>query len=517
VTGSAAERAVGAAPALDRLRRGGQAFMQDVSREYYLAYTGLKAAAELQPIYARHARVLDRDALEAVLAEFAAAPEGSEERRSARLLLEWQVESQGGRLLAELDERTIAWEAEAAVRLPDGSAVPYQRAAIEIANQPDRAARRTLEAARAALVGRELAPLKRERLERERDFVDSLALAGDYVAAFEAMSGVVLRGGGLAAQCEQFLRDTQAMWDEVFPERVRRSLGIEPGEATRADAAALLRAREYDRFFPGEAMERSVRRQVGEMGVDPDAGGRVRYDVEERHGKRSRAFCAPVRIPDEVYLVLRPHGGQVDYTTLLHELGHALHFAHMRPDHPFEFRWLGDNSITEGYAMLFDHRMQDRGWLRRYSELGKAELPAFLRVAGFEELHFLRRYCAKLLYEVQLYDGATSWESLPDLYVQLLGDAVGFRYHPADAFVDVDPCFYAARYLRAWQLQALLAATLTERFDEDWYRNPRAGPWMVEQLFGEGQRELAEELAQRVAGTTLSFGPVIRAVERLLA
>jgi hypothetical protein len=65
--------------------------------------------------------------------------------------------------------------------------------------------------------------------------------------------------------------------------------------------------------------------------------------------------------------------------TLLHELGHALHFANMRRALPFEFRWLGDNSVTEGYAMLFDHRLKDRGWLSRYSRArrqGDAGVPA---------------------------------------------------------------------------------------------------------------------------------------------
>jgi hypothetical protein len=254
-----------------------------------------------------------------------------------------------------------------------------------------------------------------------------------------------------------------------------------------------------------------------EMGVDPAAGGRVTVDTGEREGKRSRAFCSPVRVPDEVYLVLRPHGGQTDYTTFLHELGHALHFAYMRPDLPFEFRWLGDNSITEAYAMLFDHLSQDAGWLARYTELGRPRVPQFRRSAGFEELHFLRRYCAKLVYEVELYEGTTSWDSLPDLYVSTLSGATNFRYAPADAFVDVDPRYYSTRYLRAWQLQALLAETLRDRFDEDWYRNPLAGPWIVERLFGEGQRELAPEQAERVAGRSLSFAPLVRAVERMLA
>ena len=167
--------------------------------------------------------------------------------------------------------------------------------------------------------------------------------------------------------------------------------------------------------------------------------------------------------------------------------------------------------------MLFDHRMEDQRWLKRYTELGAAQMPAFIRSAGFEELHFLRRYCAKLVYEVELYGGTMRWDALPDVYVELLTKATTFRYSRADAFVDVDPRFYAARYLRAWQLQSLLNETLVERYDEDWWRNPRAGPWMCQALFGEGQRELAHEQAERVSGKALSFAPLVRAVERMLA
>lgn len=500
---------------LDSLRRGGQAFMEAVSREYHQAHAGLKATAELRPIYERYRAVLGRDARELALELFRSAPEGSEERRSARALLEWQVESQASRAVAALDEREIAWEGSAVVRLDDGRGVPYARAAIEIANTADRRERLALDAARAALVAAELAPVRRERLERERDFVEGLEVAPGYVATFDALSGIDV--GALAGECRAFLHETRAAWDDVLPGFLKRSLGIAPAEATRADALALLRGREYDHAFPAAGLEPAVRRYATEMGVDPDAGGRVIYDLAERAGKRARAFCAPVRVPEEVYLVLRPHGGQADYTTLLHELGHALHFAYMRPDLPFEFRWVGDNSITEGYAMLFDHRMQDRGWLLRYTGLTKSDAGAFLRHAAFEELHFLRRYCAKLDYETRLYSGDVPWDALPELYADTLSAATTFRYRPADAFVDVDPRFYAARYLRAWQLQALLNEALVARFDEDWWRNPRAGPWIVEQLFAEGQRELADELAARVSGAPLSFAPLVRAIEGALA
>jgi len=499
---------------LQRLRAEGQAFMEAISREGYLALAGHKKTAEYQPIYQKYARILGTDALELMLEAFRSAPEGSDDKRSAQWLLEWEIESQASKPLAALDEREIAWENSAVIRSPDGRVIQYQAAPIEIANTKDRKLRLALDSARADLVEKEHSPLRRERLEREKEYIESLGVADNYNSSFEAVTGISL--AALAASCERFLRDTQAMWDDTLPRVLKKKIGIKASQAKRSDALVLFRASEYDDAFPGNHMESVLRRHVTEMGIDPTANGRIIFDVGDREGKRSRAFCSPVRVPEEVYLVLRPHGGQSDYNTFLHELGHALHFAYASADYPFEFRWLGDNSVTESYAMLFDHRMQERGWLLRYAQLGANRVAEFLRAAGFEELHYLRRYCAKFLYERALYSGEVPWEQLPDLYVSLLSNATGFEYSPADAFVDVDPRFYSARYLRAWQLQSVLNEKMTARFDIDWFRNPSAGPWMVSELFSHGQRETAEEISARVGGGTLSFQPLARKVEALL-
>jgi hypothetical protein len=499
--------------ALERLRRRGEEFLERRAREEYRAHAGLASGAALQPIYAAFRDVYDADAVAATREAWLDAPDGSEERRAARHLLEWVSDTRAAQRVAPVDERILAWEAGAVVRAPDGRQVPYPRVTIAIANERERAERLRLDDARARLVGAELAPLREERLRGERDAVEELGLADGYVRTVAATSGIDL--AALAGQARPLLRDTQAMWDDVLVTLLRAN-GMPRAEATRADALALFRLPAWDTAFPGGAMQVTIRGQVEAMGIDPDAGGRIRYDVGERPGKRARAFCAPVRVPHEVHLVLRPQGGQGDWRTFLHELGHALHFAHVRPELPFEDRWLGDNSVTEGYAMLLDHLPQDRGWLRRYTDVG-AKAEDFLRLSAMAELHFLRRYAGKLLYELELYGGQVPWSALPDLYVETLATATGFRYQHADALVDVDPRLYSARYLRAWQLQAVLGDALRERFDEDWFRNPATGPWMVLALFGEGQREDADGLARRVAGAELAFAPVVRAIEARLA
>jgi hypothetical protein len=158
------------------------------------------------------------------------------------------------RELAALDERVIAWEATAVIRLSDGREVQYQRAAVEMATETNRNERLALDEARASWCAAELAPMRAERLQRERDLIESLEIASSYIASFEALSGIDLRA--LAAECERFLRETESMWADVHREAVRRELGILPGEATRADALALMRAPRFDPYFPRRTWKR---------------------------------------------------------------------------------------------------------------------------------------------------------------------------------------------------------------------------------------------------------------------
>jgi hypothetical protein len=54
------------------------------------------------------------------------------------------------------------------------------------------------------------------------------------------------------------------------------------------------------------------------MGLDPQAGSRIRVDDDARPKKVSRAFVATLRVPEEVVLVYRPGGGVDDYFAFLH-------------------------------------------------------------------------------------------------------------------------------------------------------------------------------------------------------
>ncbi|MCE2452193.1 MAG: hypothetical protein J4F48_05030, partial [Nitrospinae bacterium] len=135
----------------------------------------------------------------------------------------------------------------------------------------------------------------------------------------------------------RFLECTGALYAEAMEEALSR-MDVPPSSAQRHDAQFCFRGSEYDGLFPAEKIEPSAREVCASMGLDLQAEGRVRLDIEDRPLKSPRAFCASIRVPEEVYLVIRPRGGYDDYSAFWHELGHALHYAGVAADAPFEWK-----------------------------------------------------------------------------------------------------------------------------------------------------------------------------------
>lgn len=475
----------------------GELIHEALGREYYMTGSGLKSDPAFEKIYDRF-DVLQSDAA------LSAARESE-----SRELLAWVIDTRIGRRLALLQERVLRWEQDATVEV-DGLEVSYLRAPIEISNSPDRAFRIALDSARMKAGSAALDGIRRESFEIEHRELRDLGY-DDYVAAQSVLSGVDLEALGESARL--FLDSTADVYSECLGRLVKKRLNLRVGQLVHSDSAWAFRANDYDRAFPPDQLLEIATCQMSDMGLDATQEGRVRVDTEEREGKQPRAFCVPVKVPGEVYLVLRPRGGHSDYRTFWHELGHAMHFASPASDLSFEARWLGDNSVTEGFAMLWDHLTINRLWLDRYTSLGAREIQQLTFELGVNELYMVRRYAAKLIYELSFHRG--DFTGTGPEYEELLSEATLFKYSAHDCLADVDPGFYAARYLRAWQLEAALADMLIEKHDEDWFRNPRAGEFVAE-LMSRGQTDLAHELALEVTGKPLDFETLVTRLEPLL-
>jgi hypothetical protein len=460
---------------LDAYRAEAEAFTSALDREYYLHFSGQKEDFAIEEIYGRHEGLFAPDAVSAL------------REAGNPLLLEFAVQGLIGRETkedtAELARREATLEIEA-----DGRRMPFREAMVAQANEEDPDARLEIETARNAATATELNPLFRILLERSQALAVELGWPS-MGAMCRELSGIDL--DELGRQTDAFLEASAGAYRELVEPELEGHLGYGFDRLRRADLAAFFRAPSLDQHFPAERLEPSLTETLAGLGIDMSTQGNVLLDAEQRPTKSPRAFCAPVRVPDEVYLVIAPVGGREDFAALFHEAGHTQHYAHVDRELPAEQRYFGDNSITEGFAFLFDHLVNDEEWLRR--RMGVADPAPLVRHAEAVNLVFMRRYCAKLRYELELHGDGASLDEMPKRYSELLGDAVGVDWPETTWMSDVDPFFYASRYLRAWAIETHLRRELRESFGEAWFEEPAAGNRLKE-LWRQGQSASAEDL-----------------------
>jgi hypothetical protein len=466
-------------------------FVSSLDREYYRHYAGLQDEFDIEPIYERHAELFSRDSVRRLRED------------GTRQLLEFAVHGLIGRATkaeqAEVARREASLEIEV-----DGEAMPYRHSAVVQVNEPDPERRAAIETARLEAAERELDPLLLEMLERSHALSAELGWRSMREMC-EELSGIDLVA--LESQTSAFLAATEDAYEPTVSGPLERELGFGFERLRRSDFPYFFRARTLDVAFPEERLLLSLSQTLDGLALNPPG---VVLDVEQRPKKTPRAFCAPVRVPDEVYLVIARRGGRDDYEALLHEGGHAQHFAHMDAALPMEYRYLGDNSITESFAFLFQHLSSDPAWLR--TRLGIEESEAIQAQDRAVKLVFLRRYAGKLAYELELHGAPASLDPLRDVYGRRLGEALHVEWPTASWLSDVDPFFYAAAYIRAWALETHIRRVLRERFGDFWFDEPEAGDFL-KILWREGQRMRGDELLTELTGAELDFSALLDDLE----
>jgi hypothetical protein len=481
---------------LDGYRRQAELFLEELDREYYLHLAGHKPELGVEAIYDRHAQLFAREAVERV-GEARDAARGEDALR-LRHLHRFGLEGLMG-MATRREEARLA-ELEATLQVEVGrETMPYRAAAIAQANTADADRRAEIEAARNAALAEFLTPLHRESLERSHAICIELGWPS-YLDAFCDLRAIDLPG--LAGRMEEFLRATEEQYPDVVDPELEISVGRKLGELRRSDLPRVFRAAHLDQVFPSGRLVESFRQTLAGMGIDLDAQSNIHLDTESRPSKSPRAFCATPRVPDEVYLVVPPIGGWEDFATLFHEGGHAEHYGCTDGSLPLEPRHLGDNSVTESFAFLLQGLTADPVWLE--ATLDVRDPDAAIAHARAVRLVMLRRYSAKIAYEVELHAPQAEIDSMSDRYVQLLSEGVRIAWPSEPWVADVDPGFYAACYLRAWALEVSWRRALRERFGERWFQAAEAGEWL-RNLWAQGQRLDAEELLAEAVGGSLDF------------
>ena len=487
---------------LEAYRDEADRFVAALDEEYYLHFAGLKDEFELSPIYERFADLTTLDACRRLAAS--AEIEG----RGAVELWRFGCEGYVGDLTRADAEEIAGLEASLSATV-DGEEIGFRLLRPSIANEPDRARREKLDAARVALTEEHLNERYVRIAEARRAATVELG-APTYVDLYKHFGFPLER---LGAQCERFLTETEDLYVRALDGLFRARVGIPLDDAKRWDVPRLFRASEWDTGFAVEAMLPALQGTLAGLGIDLESQENVHLDIEPRPTKSPRAFCAPIEVPGRVMLVIQPIGGPDDWHALFHEAGHTEHYAHTAADLPMEARRLGDNAVTEGWAMLFELLVNEPAWLER--RLDFARPGDFAAEASAGQLYFVRRYAAKLLYELELH-ADTELQSMRARYVERMHDALKIEFADVDFLADVDSGFYSSSYLRAWAFEALLRSFMREEFGTAWFTRREAGS-LLQELWAEGQKPTADELLAEVAGAELDLGAVAERIGETVA
>lgn len=342
--------------------------------------------------------------------------------------------------------------------------------------------------------------------------LQSTAELGLAPAAFvELLHGRPL--GPRQVQATALLRDTDDAWRDLLGYALKRlDTQLSPRQARRHDVERAATAPWIHELFRKEDLFHAVTRCLADLGFDPSASGRITVDQESKENRAPGAHLFELRVPDQLRLLLQADLGFAVYASWLSGWGLALARAHVGRALPFVERRLGDRAIGGAMGRLFASFLLEEGWLKRYLRLTSPQAREAARLFAFSQLFELREHAALTLVHRELLERGAAPAVFDDA-VARRSEAVGAEVSRGRAVLDADVLGDAALSLDAWALEARLAQSLRERFNEDFYRNPAAGRWLSE-LWGKGQRDDAAQVAAALGDEALD---VLRAGRRRVA
>ncbi len=468
-----------------KYRQDAEQFLSLLEKEYYMHFSGKKDTLETGWIYSQ-SQLFSRQNIDYFIKK---SKENSPDKKKYAYLLKFCTENFLQKNVQHLKESIAGDEARCRVEI-EGETVPFRYLDILLPNEPDKNKRDRIEALRNKILADRLNPNLLKYWNNLHQQAKYLGFK-NYSSLFSYLKGEEF--GVTLSEMEELVGQTQDIYEQHFGRLLKQRLGLDFSQSRRSDFAYLKRGKEYDHFFKKHYLVNAFTETLGYLGIDIYKQKNIHFDIETRENKSPRAFCCAARIPQEIYLVIMPSGGQDDFNSLFHEGGHAQHFAHTSPGIDFEYRFLGDNAVTEGYAFLMESLLEDKDWLTCFLGMDEDAARSFIYFNSLLKLWYCRRYAGKLKYELRLHDGSGIEGKQTD-YATILSDISLMKYDKESYLQDVDEGFYCTNYIRAWMFEAQLREYLVKKFGYKWHRKKESGDFLRE-IWSYGQKYDLNELS----------------------
>ncbi|MBW2970159.1 hypothetical protein KY319_03490 [Candidatus Woesearchaeota archaeon] len=442
-------------------------FEETISREHYLHNSGQKDELESAKIYDQFKHLFSKKHIKEA--------EKNLETREGKLLYDAFVLNFIGNKLKKISDKANTFEANAIIEA-GGEQIPFRQVSTKIMNEDIREKRKILYNALKP-TKRKLTTFEKTSWKKVYKLIEELT-GKKYIEYLSFMKEVNYEE--LAEQLKEFLVRTEEIHKQHL-EKNMATIGVRLKDTRPYDYAYFARAKPFDAFFTKEKLLPAAKKLWLDLGIDIENQQNVILDVEERPKKVPRAFCMPIKVPEEVVLVIKPRGGQDDYQAFFHESGHTEHFANTESSLSYELKHLGDNAISETYAFLIEYLLTNKTVLQKYLEMPEEEAKKFSEFIMEQKLQAFRRYAAKVIYEIKLHNNdlrklddkfnptEETYKTPAKMYADILTKATKINYTPENYLLDVDSGLYAADYVRAWLFEVMLRKKLEEKFSKEWF------------------------------------------------
>lgn len=463
-------------------------YEEGLNRRLYQFYSGWSHSLDLVGLYSDYSDIFSLDSIHEVESEYQNTSASFDSRRKSWNKIQDYLKDQHlDAALAPLTEEILNFENQIKV-VWEGKDLSFAQIPQHLKNESDAFKRRNLNERYA----RELQKSEGLRLESVARLHSSAVQLGfkNYVDAREHIDHVEYHK--LLASLDAALQPLEDRYREHFRLSFERVHSLQ--EAGSWDIAYWEKNNEAEQVFPKDELQSTVQSTVLELGVQPEREDSIFIDLENREGKRTGPLCIPIRIPDEIKILMIPGGGSGRYFALFHEIGHACHFAWTSRSLPVEHRIMGDRALSESYAFLLESFPRDREWLSRMFSFVKSW--DFLRFQALFRLFLVRRCVGKLRFAINLY-GRENMDGMPESYSETMKAYTGLA-HPHEFWLkDLSNGFCAADHLRGWMCEAMLREYLRTKYGNSWIMS-RSAAGFLKEIWETGQLYSADELCKEI-------------------
>jgi hypothetical protein len=465
----------------------------EIQTESRLVYSGLKREQNITEVLEKYAWLYNLETVRRIEEAYGAETDPENKERLRRVYY-YLLEGYIGQKIAPLEDALVSFEAGATVEV-GGESIPYHNVSVLIASEHDFERRNRLREVSLGVI-EETNP---RRLEILRTSLSALAdeFGHDSYTAYNAEKKQI-DYGLLRSRMDGFLSETEEIYAVLMGHWVEEATSRRLGEIGSHHFSYVSRMPQYDEYFRKDHLLEAYEQTLLGIGLDPASQINIHLDTEERATKNPRARCYAPDPPDEIHLLIKPVGGLEDYMAFFHEAGHAQHFGNEDPAHDYVERAVStSNALTEIYSFLLEHLTQNRAWLTGVVGLPEETARSVAYHAELIELFLVRRYAAKLAYELDFFEDPLEENRNRQLYATTLSSATRFVYAPQNYLNDMDPGYYSADYLRAWITEAMLRRHLEDAYGRNWFTRPEAGE-LLRGLWATGEKQENEDVARTI-------------------